>query len=91
MADSRERPTKAKKFKGSLQYKTKYNATWFSQENLKNFKDVITNSKLGNEMNFRSSPSEVVLGERCSENMQEIYSRTPMLKYNFNKVTKQLY
>ena len=46
MADSPERPTKAKKFKGSFQYKTKYNTTWFSQENLKNYKDVITNSKL---------------------------------------------
>ena len=34
-------------FVGSFQYKTKYNITWFSQENLKNYKDVVTNSKLG--------------------------------------------
>ena len=36
-----------KKYKGSFQYKTKYNATWFSLEILNNHKDVITNSKLG--------------------------------------------
>ena len=47
MADLPDRPRKAKKFKGSFQYKTKYNTIWFSQENLKNYKDVITNSKLG--------------------------------------------
>ena len=47
MADSSERPTKAKKFKESFQYKTKYNTTLCSLENLKNCKDVITNSKLG--------------------------------------------
>ena len=29
--------------------------------------------------------------KRCSENMQKIYRRTPMPKYNFNKVAKQLY
>ena len=36
---------KGKKFKGSFQYKAKYNTTWFSQESWKNYKDVITNSK----------------------------------------------
>ena len=29
--------------------------------------------------------------KRCSENMQQIYRRTPMLKYDFNKVALQLY
>ena len=47
MVDSPERPTKAKQFKGFFQYKTKYNTIWFSQKNLKNYKDVITNFKLG--------------------------------------------
>ena len=28
--------------------------------------------------------------KRCSENMQQIYRRTPMSKYDFNKVAKQL-
>ena len=31
-----------------------------------------------------------VLRKRCSENMQQIYRRTPMPKCNFNKVTLQL-
>ena len=35
MANFPEVPAKAKKF----QYKTKYNTTWFSQENLKNYKE----------------------------------------------------
>ena len=47
MADSPERPMKTKKFGGSFQYKTKYNTTWSSQENLKSYKDVLTNSKFG--------------------------------------------
>ena len=35
--------------------------------------------------------SRGVLIERCSENMQQIYRRTPMQKRDFNKVAKQLY
>ena len=49
MAESPDRSTgsKSKKFKGSFSCKTKYNASWFSQQNLKQYKDVITQSKLG--------------------------------------------
>ena len=47
MADFPQRPIKSKKFEGSFQYKTKYNIPCFSQENLKNYKDMVTNSKLG--------------------------------------------
>ena len=36
--------------------------------------------------NFRSSHPEVFFGKRCSENMQQIYRRTPMAKSNFKKV-----
>ena len=36
-------------------------------------------------------PSWGVLRKRCSENMQEIYGRTPMPKCGFNKVAKQLW
>ena len=32
-----------------------------------------------------------VLKKRCSENMQQIYRRTPMPKCDFNKVALQLY
>ena len=33
-------------------------------------------------------PSRGVLRKRCSENMQQIYRRTPMPTCDFNKVTK---
>ena len=36
-------------------------------------------------------PPRGILKKRCSENMQQIYRRTPMLKCDFNKVAKQLY
>ena len=36
-------------------------------------------------------PSIDVLKKWCSENMQQIYKRTSMPKYEFNKVAKQLY
>ena len=41
---------------------------------------------------YRSSTSEVFLGKGVlkSENMQQIYKRTPMPKCNFNKVALQL-
>ena len=32
-----------------------------------------------------------VLVKRCSGNMQQIYSRTPISKFDFNKITLQLY
>ena len=35
--------------------------------------------------------SRSVLMKRCSENMQQIFRRTPMLQCDFNKVAKQLY
>ena len=49
IAESPDRSTgsKSKNFKGSFSYKTKYNASWFSQQSLKQYKDVITQSKLG--------------------------------------------
>ena len=48
------------------------------------------------QRNFRSSHPEVflrkgVLEKRCSENMQQIYRRTPMPKCSFNKVTRHLF
>ena len=36
-------------------------------------------------------PSRGVLIKSCSENMQQIYRRTPMTNCVFNKVAKQLY
>ena len=40
---------------------------------------------------IQKQPSIGVLIKRCSENMQEIYRRTNMLKCDFNKVALQLY
>ena len=39
----------------------------------------------------QKQPFRGVLLKRCSENMQQIYRRTPMPKCNFNKVALQLY
>ena len=41
--------------------------------------------------NSQKQPSRGILKERCSENMQQIYRRTPMSKYDFNKGALQLY
>ena len=38
----------------------------------------------------QKQPFRGVLSKRCSENMQQIYRRTPMLKCDFNKVAEQL-
>ena len=40
--------------------------------------------------NFQKDLSRVVLRKRCSENMQQIYRRTPLPKCDFNKIEKQL-
>ena len=43
------------------------------------------------EHNTHKQPPGGVLKKRCSENMQQIYRRTPMPKCDFNKVALQLY
>ena len=40
---------------------------------------------------IRKQPSRGVLRRKCSEDMQQNYRRTPMSKYDFNKVALQLY
>ena len=40
--------------------------------------------------NFQKDLSRVVLRKRCSENMQQIYRRTPLPRCDFNKIEKQL-
>ena len=45
-------------------------------------------------VNYRKpqkQPSSVVLKKKCSENIHQIYSRTPMPKCDFTKVALQLY
>ena len=41
--------------------------------------------------NIQKQTSRGVRKKRCSENMQQIYKRTPMPKCDFNKVAQQLY
>ena len=41
-----------------------------------------------NKKNNQKQPFKVVLRKRCSENMQQIYRRTPMPKCDSNKVAK---
>ena len=40
---------------------------------------------------YQKQPPRGVLKKRCSENMQQTYTRTPMPKCDFNKVALQLY
>ena len=40
---------------------------------------------------FQKQPPRGVLRKRCSENMQQIYRRKLMPKYDFNKSALQLY
>ena len=41
--------------------------------------------------NYQKQPPGGVLKKSCSENMQQIYGRTPMPKCDFNEVALQLY
>ena len=41
--------------------------------------------------NSQKQPSRGVIKKRCSQNMQQIYRRTPMPEYDFNEVALQFY
>ena len=43
------------------------------------------------ERKSQKQPSRGVLKKSCSENMQQIYRRTPIRKFDFNKGALQLY
>ena len=52
------------------------------------FKHYFRNARtLLNIHDGAEAPFRGILRKRCSENMQEIYRRTPMLKCNFNKLS----
>ena len=58
------------------------------------FNDAISfknNQHYNTPHKIRKQPPIDVPRKRCSENMQQIYRRTPMPKCNFNKVALQLY
>ena len=49
------------------------------------------NNALTIHFKLQKQPSRSVFRKRCSDNMQQIYRRTPILKCDFNKVALQLY
>ena len=49
----------------------------------------IASIKRGAGFKFQKQPSIGVLIKKSSENMQQIYRRKPMPKFDFNKVAKQ--
>ena len=53
---------------------------------------IETNNRYKNiSSKVEKQPSICVLIKRCSENMQQINSRKPMPKFDFNKVANQSY
>ena len=46
----------------------------------------VSNGKEPNLFYALKQPSRCVLRKRCSENMEQIYWRTTMPKYDFNKI-----
>ena len=42
--------------------------------------------KISVRKTIKKQPSRGVIKKRCSENMQQIYRRTPIPKYDFNKL-----
>ena len=46
---------------------------------------------MGRRIGQQKQPSRGVLTKRWSEDMQQIYRRTYLSKYDFNKVAKQIY
>ena len=51
---------------------------------------VVLRGNMTNLVHSQKQPSRGVFIKSCSENMQQIYRRTPMLKCDFNIVAKQL-
>ena len=45
---------------------------------------------ISNDNYLKKQPPGDVLEKKCSENMQQLYRRSPMPKCDFNKVAKQI-
>ena len=50
----------------------------------------LENCSQNSKGNLQKQPPRGVFNKKCSENMLQVYRRTPMPKCNFNKVAKQL-
>ena len=62
---------------------------YYQQHNIKTKCWIHFKSK-SQSLFLQKQPPKGVSRKRCSENMQQIYRRTPMPKCDFNKVAKQL-
>ena len=49
---------------------------------------IQTLESINETSNVQKQPSSSVLRKRCPENIQQLYTNTPMLKCDFNKVAK---
>ena len=65
-----------------------YNEIFIEQNGMK--EEVMSPGKL-REAHYQKQPFRGALKKRCSENMQQIYRRTPMPKCDFKNVALQLY
>ena len=69
--------------------------TGFTNKILDNFATSLINNvfdlDLFLDLLIQKQPSRGALRKRCSENIQQIYRRTPTAKCDFNKVALQLY
>ena len=61
------------------------------RKQFKNNKLRIIAPTWNDEFELQKQPPRGVLRKRCSENIQEIYRRTPVQKCDFKKVAKQLH
>ena len=52
------------------------------------FYDCVSAS-ISRKLRIQKQPSRVILNKRCSENIQQIYRKTPMPKCDFDKVVLQ--
>ena len=55
------------------------------------FKQLFNSIELASTLIIQNQPSRDVLRKRCYKNMQQIYRRTLMPKWDFNKVAFQLH
>ena len=63
----------------------------FLEERTGMVKHLTFEMRMSPPCNYRSSPPEVLLGKGFSEDVHQIYRRTPMPKHDFSKVALQLY
>ena len=53
---------------------------------IENLRDILCKTTAQDMSSFQKQPSRDALRKSCSKNMQQIYRRTPMTKFDFNKV-----